>query len=69
MNYNLPMPLSSRFLTFASSLEVFCGTVSRLGHFAILVAVSSGDDLSLQNSAVAQCDEPAADDTSASCLW
>jgi len=64
INYSLPMPLSSRFLTF----ELFCGTLSRLRHFVDLLADSSGDNLSLQNSVVAQCDAAATSDSPVDCM-
>jgi len=62
------MPLSSRFLTFASSLEVFCDIVSGLEHLAGLLTDSSRDDLLLQNFVVGQCEESVTDDSSVDCV-
>lgn len=61
--------MSSRFLTFASSLELFCGTVSTFGHFVVLFTDSTGEDLSLQYSTEAQCDGSVTDDSSEASLW
>ena len=51
INRNLPIPLSSRFLTFASSLAVFAG----------LLTDSTGDDRSLQDCVVVYCCWPGID--------